>query len=360
MSAEPLAAPVAPEPQLPTPAEHHLRTARRVFLGSLLWTCAITAFWVSMMVLGPERAPIFGRYRIDKQALGAVFFGFLIFSVLWGWIWYGIRALLLRKFVGLSKEEVREVFTSRMRQPFDLAGYLGRYSERRIRITDMIGRRGRFVTIGIMGFLYIYGRVAVDPKPEYLVFGAGDSLFDAMVGSWWFLAFYYSDGFFGRVVYGAQTRMMDGILGRANCLLITTLWSGFKFIFVPLSLRLAAHFPPETFAALFAFIWPSYLAADASAEIAGSLFGKQKLRVWGMGEVNRKSVEGTVAGFLASLAVCLAVVFGRGLPLPWVGLAVVISLSNTLLELFSPRGTDDFTMATANALLCLAFGVLVY
>jgi dolichol kinase len=356
MSAEPL--PV-PAPPLPAAAGHHVRTARRVFQASLLWTSGLTVFWVVMMVLGPDRAPFFGRYRIDKQALGAVFFGFLVFSVLWGWIWYGIRALLLRKFVGMSKEEVREIFTSRMHRPFDLAGP-GPLPERRIRITDMIGRRGRFVTLGIMGFLYIYGRVAVDPKPEYLVFGAGDSLFDAMVGSWLFLAFYYSDGFLGRVVYGAQTRLMDGILGRANFLLITTLWSGFKFIFVPLSIRLAAHFPPETFAALFAFIWPSYLAADALAEIAGSLFGKQKLKVWGMGEVNRKSIEGTVAGFVASLAVCLAVVYARHLPLPWVGLAVVISLSNTLLELFSPRGTDDFTMATANALLCLGFGILVY
>ena len=357
MSAEPLPVPAVPRSDA---AEHHRRTARRVFQGALLWTCALTVFWAVLMVLGPERAPFFGRYRIDKQALGTVFFGFLVFSVLWGWIWYGIRALLLRKFVGMSKDEVRDIFTSRMHRPFDLAGYLGRYSERRIRITDMIGRRGRFVTLGIMGFLYIYGRVAVEPKPEYLVFGAGDSLFDAMVGSWLFLAFYYSDGWIGRVVYGAQTRLMDGILGRANCLLITTLWSGFKFIFVPLSIRLAAHFPPETFAALFAFIWPSYLAADALAEIAGSLFGKQKLKVWGMGEVNRKSIEGTVAGFVASLAVCLAVVFSRHLPMPWVGLAVVISLSNTLLELFSPRGTDDFTMATANALLCLGFGVLVY
>ena len=169
----------------------------------------------------------------------------------------------------------------------------------------------------------------MDPKPEYLQFGAGDSLFDAVALSWLTLAFYYSDGFFGRVVYGAQTRIMDGTLGRANCLLITTLWSAFKFVFVPLSAQLAFHFPPETFAPLFAFIWPSYLAADACSEIVGSLFGKQKLRVWGMGEVNRKSVEGTVAGFLASLTVCLAVVVARDLPLTWVFLAVVISLSNT-------------------------------
>jgi hypothetical protein len=357
MSAEPIG---ATDAVAPSPTDRHLRTARRVFQGSLLYTCAITLFWVVVMVLGPERAPFFGKYRIDRQAIASVLFGFLIFSVLWGWIWYGIRALLLRRFVGLSKDEVREVFTSRMHRPFDLSQYLGRYSERRIRITDMIGRRGRFVTIGVMGFLYVYGRVAVDPKPEYLQFGAADNLFDAVALSWLALAFYYSDGFLGRVVYGAQTRIMDGTLGRANCLLITTLWSAFKFVFVPLSARLAVHFPPETFAPLFAFIWPSYLAADASSEIVGSLFGKQKLRVWGMGEVNRKSVEGTVAGLLASLVLCLAVVFSRHLPLTWVFLAIVISLSNTVLELFSPRGTDDFTMATANALLCWGFGVLVY
>jgi hypothetical protein len=34
-------------------------------------------------------------------------------------------------------------------------------------------------------------------------------------------------------------------------------------------------------------------------------------------------------------------------------------LSNTALELFSPRGTDDFFMATGNAVICLAFGLLV-
>jgi len=35
-------------------------------------------------------------------------------------------------------------------------------------------------------------------------------------------------------------------------------------------------------------------------------------------------------------------------------------VSNSLIELYSPRGTDDFTMATTNALLCLGFGVLVH
>ena len=41
------------------------------------------------------------------------------------------------------------------------------------------------------------------------------------------------------------------------------------------------------------------------------------------------------------------------------GLAVAIAVSTSCFELFSPRGTDDFTMATANALICWAFGAWI-
>lgn len=76
-------------------------------------------------------------------------------------------------------------------------------------------------------------------------------------------------------------------------------------------------------------------------------------------QVSRKSVAGTWACFLGSFAICVFLVHTNGLPAPWVGLAVAISFSNTLFELLSPRGTDDFTMATGNALLCWAFGAFV-
>jgi dolichol kinase len=118
-------------------------------------------------------------------------------------------------------------------------------------------------------------------------------------------------------------------------------------------------FPPSAYGALFALVWISYLVGDGLSEIVGQLLGKQRLRVWGVGEVNRKSVAGTWACFLGSLAVCLGIVHANGLGPAWVGLAVVLSVSNTFFELVSPRGTDDFTMATANALLCWAFGCFV-
>ncbi len=346
-----------------TPTAHHaalLRTARRVFLGSLLYTAGLTLFWAVLLVVRPEHVPFFKTYRVDRDAVIGIIGYFVVGILAWGFLWYGIRLLFLRKFVKMSREDAREVFNSRMRRPFDLARYRALYDERRIRITDMIGRRGRFVTLAILLFSGTYARLATTHDAANFSMGMGDSLFGALALNWLTLAFFYSDGVLARAVFGPQSRVMDGVLGRANCLIISTLWSAFAFVMVPLTGVLAAHFPPHLLAVVFAFIWPSYLAADALAEIVGSLFGKQRIRVWGIGEVNKKSVEGAIAAFLGSLAVCLTMVAVHQLPAPWIALAVVVSLSNTLLELFSPRGTDDFTMATTNALLCAGFGVMYY
>ncbi len=340
-------------------AEANRRLADRLFFGALALTAAITAVWLFFLLTGREGGPALAG-RVDGEAVVRVAVGFTVMTVLWGWLWYGVKRLLLRRFVGLSREETDGVFRSRLREPFDLPALLAGRSERRVRIADMVGRRGRFVTIGMAGYTYLYARIGREPRPDFLVLGLQESLFDAIVLSWMMLVAYRSDGFLGRVAYGAQTRIMDGVLGRANCLVIFTLWNLFKFFMVPLGARLGATFPPATYATLFAFIWVSYLGSDALSEIVGSLWGKQALRVWGIGEVNRKSRAGTAACFVGSLAICLFLVHANGLGLAWVGLAVAISVSNTVFELLSPRGTDDFTMASANALLCWAFGSLVY
>jgi hypothetical protein len=333
------------------------RTADQVFRGALIFNTALTLFWGVMLATGGN-AYFFAGYAASWQALGRVLGGILFFYVLWGFIWYGVKAMLLRYLAGFSREERRQSFSSRMRTPFDVGEFVRRHSERRIRIIDMIGRRGRFITLAMAGFFYLYSRVAADASPNFATLFLQDNLFDAVVTSWIFLAFYYSDGFLAAAFYGPQSRVMDGVLARANCLLITTLWTVFKFVLVPIGAVLASLYRPGEFAVVFALIWGSYIVTDASTEIGGSLFGKQTLRVRGIGDVNRKSIGGTVSGFVAGLVFCLWIVIGRGLPPPWIGLAVVIAASNSVLELFSPRGTDDVTMATSNALICWAFGAL--
>jgi hypothetical protein len=347
----------APEVQPSAALINRRRTADRIFRGALLFNAALTLFWGVKLATGGN-AYFFSSYDVGRQQLWRVFTGILVFYVLWGFFWYGIKTLLLRFVAGFSKDERRQSFSSRMREPFDVAEFVRRHSERRIRIIDMIGRRGRFITLAMAGFFYLYSRVTIDPTPNFATLFLQDNLFDAVVTSWIFLAFYYSDGFLAAAFYGPQSRVMDGVLARANCLLITTLWTVFKFVMVPLGGRLAALYRPAEFPIVFALIWGSYIVTDASTEVGGSLFGKQKLRVWGIGDVNRKSIGGTVSGFVAGLVFCLWIVVGRHLPLPWVGLAVVIAASNTLLELFSPRGTDDVTMATTNAFICWAFAAV--
>jgi hypothetical protein len=339
--------------------EERRRTADRVFRGALLFNTGLTLLWLFALLTG-RTTRFFQSYLPDREAMLSVAQGILFFYVLWGFIWYAVKTLLLRFVAGFTKEERRQAFSSRMREPFDVAGFVSRHSERRIRIIDMIGRRGRFITLAAAGFFYLYSRVSTEQSADFPRLFLKDNLFDAVATSWIFLAFYYADNFLAAAFYGPQSRVMDGVLARANCLLITTLWTAFKFVMVPLGAKLAAVFPSSEFAVVFALIWGSYIACDALSEVGGALYGKQKIRVRGLGDVNRKSIGGTVAGFAGSLALCVWVVLSHHLSPSWIVLAVIISLSNTLLELFSPRGTDDFVMATANAVICLAFGLLMY
>ena len=344
-----------PESLTTTSQDTRRRTADRIFRGALAFNAALTLYWLVAAVSG-RGALFFQDLGLGWHTLGPVAGGILFFYVLWGFIWYGIKTALLKYWAGFSKEERRQAFSSRMDAPFDVSLFVSRHSERRIRIIDMIGRRGRFITLVMAGFYYLYQAIAAEPTPKFATIFLKDNLLDAVITSWIFLGFYYANGFLAAAFYGPQSRIMDGVLARANCLLITTLWTAFKFVMVPLGARLAIVYPPSQFATVFALIWGSYVVTDALSEIGGSLFGRQTLRVWGIGDVNRKSIGGTVTGFVGALAFCLWIVLSTGLPAPWIALAVTISVSSTVLELFSPRGTDDFTMATANALICLAFG----
>jgi dolichol kinase len=334
------------------------QTADRVFWGAFAFNGGLTAYWLYTLISG-HPSMFFHDYKVDRNALGQVLAVILIFYVLWGFIWWGIKALLLRYFVGFTKEDRREAFSSRMKKPYDVSALTAKYSERRIRIADMVGRRGRFILMAFAGFFSLYIETIRNPASFGPAF-VQNSLFVGVVSSWVFLSVFYMDGFLGAAFYGPQSRVMDGVLARANCLLITTLWAGFAFVMVPIGLRLTALFPPNELAAVFAMIWGAYIACDAFSEIIGSYLGNQKLRVWGIGDVNRKSVAGTVAGFVAALALCLSVVWLQNLGWSWAGLAVAIALSSSFIELYSPRGTDDFTMATGNALICLAFGAWLH
>ncbi len=203
--------------------EQRRHVADRIFKGALLFNGAITVFWLAVLVTGTD-AVFFGTCAVDRDAIVRVTSGVLIFWVFWGGIWYGVKNALLKSVAGFSNEERRAAFSSRMSAPYDVNEIVARHSERRIRIIDMIGRRGRIITIVPVSFFYLYARIGTDGPETFATAFMQDSLFDAVVATWLFLALYYRNGFLAAVVYGPQSRIMDGVLARANCLLITTLW----------------------------------------------------------------------------------------------------------------------------------------
>ncbi|HUQ10858.1 MAG TPA: hypothetical protein VM146_11135 [Steroidobacteraceae bacterium] len=337
------------------PIEDRRRLANRIYYGALAVTVALT-FFVGLSYFTGIGRWFTGPITFDQRTLANVLLGALVLNVGLGFIWWGLKTLLLRYVVGFDRDERRAVFSSRMDQPFDVAALTARHSERRIRIVDMIGRRGRFMVLGLAGFFYLYSRVGSERPENFATAFLSDNLLDAVLTGWMFVLLYRGNHFLARAVYGPQSRVMDGVLARANCLLIMTLWGLFKFVLLPIGAQLTALYSPAQFAAVFALIWGSYMVCDTLAEVGGSIYGTMKIRVRGVGDVNRKSIAGTVTGFVGSLAFCMAIVGANGLPPSFYALALAVSISNTLLELYSPRGTDDFWMATGNALICWAFG----
>lgn len=101
--------------------------------GALLFNTALT------LATGGN-AYFFGGYDVNRQGLTRVFTGILVFYVLWGFFWYGVKTLPLRYVAGFSKDERRQSFSSRMRRPFDVGEFVRRHSERRIRIIDALVR----------------------------------------------------------------------------------------------------------------------------------------------------------------------------------------------------------------------------
>jgi len=338
--------------------ERRLKTTLTVYRFCVGYTILVTAIWSFLMVTRMDGGVFFGGYEVDLYGFMGVLGSFVGFWIIGSYAVYWLKWLLLAR-TGMSREDMQLVFGNRL-QGFELEDILSRSPEKALRIIDMAGRRIRTVLFGFVGFAAVYIQVRLDPTPESLQAGLQIGLLDSIVLSWWMIVAFRSSGVIGHIAYGAHSRALDGIQGRANVLCIMTLWNAFRFVMVPIGVQLGRTYPPETYAVVWAFIWLAYLTADSSSEIFGSIFGKHGIRVWGLGDMNRKSWAGVMAAFLAPFLLNILITYSNGLSPAWYGLAITIAAVNPFVELYSPRGTDDFTMATVNALICWGYGLLVY
>jgi dolichol kinase len=102
---------------------------------------------------------------------------------------------------------------------------------------------------------------------------------------------------------------------------------------------------------------------DAFAEIIGSCFGSYEFEVLGVGEVNKKTLEGVLAMFITTLVSCVGAVWFadsrgdliNGNSASWLTVAALVSVLSTVMETFSPRSTDNFTIPLSGYFVLRAY-----
>ncbi|MEM8805647.1 MAG: hypothetical protein AAGF01_06430 [Cyanobacteria bacterium P01_G01_bin.38] len=255
--------------------------------------------------------------------------------------------------LGMPNSERQLIFSNRKRD-FDLDYFIDQYGDRNLRLVDGLSRKLLHITAGVWQLLILNllikdTHIALQATLIYqisMVILSGIS--------------YSSNKLFGLagLLYGASSRIRDGHLGRKN-LFVARL----SFLnLLPLALIdifARQHVINQDGLVIFSFfVFLPLTIGDALGEMIGTIWGKQKLRVWGIGQINRKSLLGTASVFWGSLIPLLLIVAIQGLPLAWWGLCFAIATVTTIVELAAPRGTDNFFIPVGNALICLTFIIL--
>lgn len=254
--------------------------------------------------------------------------------------------------LGVTSQD-REVIFSNRKNNFNLAYFINKYGDRKLRIIDGLSRKFLHLTTGFWHLAFL-NLVVKDTRIAWQV-TFSNSMFLLILSS----ISYSSNKIFGLagIIYGASSRIRDGIDGRKNYFIVQFAFLNlYGLAFIQYLVR--DKVVDENSLLFFSgFIFLPLTIGDALGEIIGTIWGRQKIRVWGVGQINRKSVLGTVSVFLGSLLPLLLIVVSKALSFQWWLLCLVVSVTTTVIELIAPRGTDNFFIPIGNALVCLMFFV---
>jgi len=253
--------------------------------------------------------------------------------------------------LGVSEEDRRLIFSAR-RSGFDLEQLLARYDEKALRMADSFCRKGHHVFTGLL-YILVVERVIADPGLMVVTI-----VLQGTINLLMLLAVYRSDRVFGPggLIFGGVARIRDGAAARAN-LVVANISLLAQYLVVS-AIALTYLLPMTGDALLIDLVSFAYLPmviGDAAGEIIGGTWGRQNIRVRGLGEINKKSWLGTAAVMLGSFFAVLNHIVSTGLAWEFVGLAAVISIVTMFVELAAPRSTDNFAIPFANLLCLLAW-----
>ena len=141
-------------------------------------------------------------------------------------------------------------------------------------------------------------------------------------------------------------RIRDGQYGRFNQIVVNY-WAYCARIIMNIMLS-SRGFDEPTNRLLWALSMQPLIWGDTFGEIIGSFYGKMEFNVIGIGEINKKTVEGTLAVFISSF-IGLALVYIMCVPIDadlFIYGPVVTcfyhAFFSMIIEVGAPRSTDNF------------------
>ncbi len=266
--------------------------------------------------------------------------GVLMNMGIWTFAAY-VRWYVMEK-CNFTDQERYDVINSR--ENFDLLHFTHKYSSFILKCIDGLCRKSNHILTACMNLLFITAWVK-DRVLKYQVAFCGQII--SILLSLFYLT---KNSTLAFPLYGSSSRIRDGTLARFNLLMVRCV-----SLFAILSIGSIMSWVDDNITEdeenlLLALLYMPTAFGDAAGEIIGSLFGKHEFKVYGLGEINKKSIEGTFAVFFFSIGPMILLLWIKDL-WKYLGLSFVLASQSTILELISFRCTDNYVLPVSNALV---------
>jgi dolichol kinase len=253
------------------------------------------------------------------------------------------------EYHGMTSEEYISILGNR--KNFNLEKYQALYDHRVLIISDGIFRKVNHIITTIFNLIVITYYTDTDNQKLQLSILGQITLVSVSI------LFYRTNTIISFLVYGTGSRIRDGKSARLNILTVRMIGIP-SFIIIGTLMDYSSLLDKLTVKEKKISLMMIYLpliVGDAMGEIIGSLFGKHTFKVYGIGEINKKSIEGTFAVFLGSLVSIMIMCGYNQVDTKTYLIGTVISIVSTFTELIALRSTDNFFIPIINLLVLICF-----
>ena len=167
-----------------------------------------------------------------------------------------------------------------------------KYGMKKLKIMDAIYRRAGHILVNLTRIWY-YVFLINDNQLRLQV--AIQHLFIIFP-----LKFFTEKNIIGNFVYQG-CRIRDGQYGRFNQVVVNFWAYSARIIMMTILLNLRDSFTESMYKDILCLAMQPLIWGDTFGEIIGAFFGKREFQVRGIGEINKKTVEGTFAVFVSSI-----------------------------------------------------------